>query len=128
LNVGDYVRFAGYVTRQEVIAAYASADIFALPSFNEGMSIALLEALASGLPVVVTDTGGTSELVRGNGLIVPWADAEGLADALAHLIDSPQLRDEMGRRSEEIAKGFSWKRVSRQYIEVCRQAAERTSA
>lgn len=122
LGLEKHVRFAGYLAREEVIACYEGADLFALPSFNEGMSIALLEAIAAGLPVVVTDTGGTAEVVRGNGLVVPWADAVALADALARLIDSPRLREEMGSRSEEIAKEFSWEEVSRQYLAVCRHA------
>lgn len=122
LDLEDRVRFAGYVTREEVIACYESADVFALPSFNEGMSIALLEGVAAGLPVVVTDTGGTAEVVRGNGLVVPWADADAVADALARLIDSPQTREEMGARSEQLAEEFSWEEVSRQYLAVCRRA------
>lgn len=122
LGLDDFVNFSGYVSWRRVVEAYENADIFALPSFNEGMSIALLEAVAAGLPVVVTDTGGTAEVVRGNGLIVPWADSHALADALARLIDSPQLRREMGQRSREIAQEFSWESVTRQYISVCKQA------
>lgn len=128
LDLEDYVHFAGYVTREEVIACYENADVFALPSFNEGMSIALLEAVAAGLPVVVTDTGGTAEVVRGNGIVVPWADAPALADALARLIDSPRLREEMGSRSEGLAREFSWEEVSMQYLAVCKHALAREQA
>ncbi len=128
LGVQDCVHFTGYLSREEIIATYENADIFVLPSLNEGMSISLLEALAAGLPVVVTATGGTSRMVRGNGVIVPKGDAEALADALARLIDSPQQREEMGRRSEELAQEFSWEEVSRQYLALCEQALEKVSA
>lgn len=128
LDLDEYVRFLGYVSREEVVASYKHADLFALPSFNEGMSIALLEAVAAGLPVVVTDTGGTAEVVRGNGLVVPWAAADSLAEALANLIDSARMRKEMGRRSLELAREFSWEKVAGQYLAVCEQALSRERA
>ena len=78
------VTFAGFVPREDMPAVYRKADIFVLPSAHEGMSIALLEAMASGLPVIVTDTGGTTELVNHgrNGEIVPWGDTRALSKAL----------------------------------------------
>lgn len=128
LNLEHSVEFLGRLSREQVIAAYEKADIFALPSVNEGMSIALLEALAAGLPVVVTAAGAARQMVRGNGIIVPKRDAGALADALASMIDSPKLRQEMGERSEELAGEFSWGQISRQYLAVCRQAAQKIVA
>src|SRR5262245_51171443 len=90
LGIADAVYFAGFVTREQMPEMYRNADIFVLPSQNEGMSIALLEALSTGLPVIVTDTGGTEELVREgeNGLIVQWADVESLTSALQTLVSA----------------------------------------
>ncbi|MFO0732035.1 MAG: glycosyltransferase [Nitrospiraceae bacterium] len=90
LGLADDVTFRGFVPRAAMPAEYHAADIFVLPSQHEGMSIALLEAMASGLPVVVTDTGGTAELVTDgeNGKIVPWGDESALTDALASLVDA----------------------------------------
>ena len=104
---------------------YRDADLFVLPSQNEGMSVALLEAMASGLPVIVTPTGGTEELVDGNGRVVPWNDPAALADALAHLAADPEARARMGRRSREIALKFSWTAVAKAYLEACRRVAHR---
>ena len=62
-GVGRAVRFVGYVAREAIAGHYASAHAFVLPSYNEGMSVATLEAMAAGLPLVVTRTGGTADLV-----------------------------------------------------------------
>jgi glycosyltransferase involved in cell wall biosynthesis len=101
-------------------AVYRQADIFVLPSQNEGMSIALLEAMASGLPVVVTDTGGTAELVQDevDGYVVPWADVLALTRVLATLVQDEQLRQRMGKESRRVAQQFDWSSVSWEYLEL----------
>jgi glycosyltransferase involved in cell wall biosynthesis len=111
-------------------AVYRQADIFVLPSQNEGMSIALLEAMASGLPVVVTDTGGTAELVREgvNGHVVSWADVPTLAGVLARLVHDREIRLRMGRESRRIAKRFSWSAVTREYVELCQRIVAESRA
>jgi len=119
LKLDQSVEFKGFVSWEEVIALYQNAHIFVLPSFNEGMSIALLEAMASGLPVIVTDTGGTQELVKEeNGLVVPWGDADVLADALAFLIESPDQMRKMGQNSREIVINFDWKQFTQQHVDL----------
>ncbi len=130
LRITDGVVFRGFVSREHMPSIYHDADIFVLPSQNEGMSIALLEAMASGLPVVVTDTGGTEELVTAedNGLIVQWGDVNGLADALERLIRQPDQRTRMGSRSRVRACALSWSEIARQYIEVMQRALATRSA
>jgi glycosyltransferase involved in cell wall biosynthesis len=119
LGLNHNVEFKGFVTWEDVIDLYQNAHIFVLPSFNEGMSIALLEAMASGLPVIVTDTGGTQELVNEeNGLIVPWADPEALADALVYLLESPERMRRMGLNSRRIAMQFDWQNFTRHHIDL----------
>jgi phosphatidylinositol alpha-1,6-mannosyltransferase len=123
LGVADTVTFAGFVPRDDIIRFYHQADIFVLPSQNEGMSIALLEAMACGLPVLVTDTGGTSELVEDseNGYVVPWANVAALTNALAILIQDEKTRRQMGEKSRRIAESFSWPDVAQKYLRVCMQ-------
>jgi len=124
LGIADGVVFRGFVSREHMPAVYHDADVFVLPSQNEGMSIALLEAMASGLPVVVTNTGGTEELVTAgdNGLIVQWGDVNNLADALERLVRQPDRRTKMGARSRARACALSWSEIARQYIEVMQRA------
>lgn len=117
------VRFLGFVPREEMPEVYASAGVFVLPSFNEGMSVALLEAMASGLPVIVTPTGGTDELLDGNGLLVPWADTVALANALGKLVGSPGLRADLGQRSRELALKRTWPNTAQAYLDLCRRVA-----
>ncbi len=69
------MRFLG--TRTDVEPLLARADVVVLPSLHEGMSNAVMEAMAAGRPVVATDVGGTGELLRGRGVLVPPADSDG---------------------------------------------------
>ena len=99
LGLADKVRFSGYQSQDAVAGALARADIFVLPSFAEGVPVVLMEAMATGLPVVATAVGGVSELVdhRESGLLVPPGDKQALAQALTGLLDDPALRADMGR-------------------------------
>jgi glycosyltransferase involved in cell wall biosynthesis len=123
LGLSDRVRFLGYVPREEIDQQYAAAHVFVLPSYNEGMSVALLEAMASGLAVVVTSTGGTSELVQSevNGLIFEWADIERLTAHLRRLAQDLPLVRRMGEASRRRATDFSWDSAALDYVEIFRQ-------
>jgi len=118
LALQDSVTFAGFMPRQAMPGYYADADVFVLPSYNEGMSVALLEALASGLPAIVTETGGTTELVKENGLIVPWANPDRLSEAMEKFLRDPALCQQMGQQSREIAKDFSWQATAKAYLDL----------
>jgi glycosyltransferase involved in cell wall biosynthesis len=95
-------------------------DIFVLPSDYEGMPFVLLEALASGLPIVTTDIGGAETTVEHgtNGLIVPRRDRRQLADALKTVALCADLRHTMGCASQERAKRFSRDRMVSDTISV----------
>ena len=101
LNLNGFVHMLG--TRRDVAELLANADIFALPSDWEGVSIALLEAMAAGLPVVATAVGGTPEVVIDgiNGLLVPPHDPEALAGALSRLLIDPDLRQHIGETGRQ---------------------------
>lgn len=118
LKISDKVDFKGYVDHDQIAEIYRNSDIFVLPSLNEGMSNALLEALAAGLPVIVTDTGGTSELLDGNGVLIPMADSDAIAEAIRGFVDEPEERRQMGLKSREIAEGMSWMRVGEEYLRL----------
>jgi glycosyltransferase involved in cell wall biosynthesis len=88
---------------------YQAADIFALPSFREGMSNAVLEAMACGLPAIVTPAGAAVDLVRNeeNGLVVPAGDARALQCAMLRLVEDPALRSRLGTAAAELSKAYS---------------------
>jgi glycosyltransferase involved in cell wall biosynthesis len=119
-GIGAQVRFSGYVPREAIAQRYAAAHVFALPSYNEGMSVATLEALAAGLPVVVTRTGGTAELVDEgvNGLAFNWADVGALAAHLGRLAADRGLARRMGAASRARAARFSWDAAAARYADM----------
>lgn len=108
LGLQNKVAFAGFKKRTELPDVYKSADIFVLPSVSESCSMALLEAMASGLPVVATSVGGNVEIVANgvNGLLVPPEDPAALAGAIRHMASDSTLRSEMGRQSRSLASQY----------------------
>ena len=111
LNLEDSVFLMGWRDRDTLRTFYSSADCFVLPSLDEGMPNALLEAMAAGLPIVATDVAGSSELVKEgvNGLLVPPASPAALAQALISLVTDDPLRSRMAKSSSERVLGYNWK-------------------
>ncbi len=116
IGVSDKVRFLGIVPRYEIASIYACADIFVMCSEHEGMSNAVLEAMASGLPIISSDCEGISELIEGNGIVLNQTDETTIAQSIEKLNSDPQLREKMGIISRQRAEQFSWKRVADAYI------------
>ena len=96
LGLGGRVRFLG--VRRDVPAVLAATDVFCLPSLSEAASLTLMEAMAAGLPVVVSDVGGNPEIVRAEreGLLVPRRNPEALAAGLVRILQDPVLSRRFG--------------------------------
>jgi glycosyltransferase involved in cell wall biosynthesis len=116
-DLSESISFVGRIPREETLPYYQTADIFVLPSLNEGMSNAMLEALACGLPMITTRTGGADELVKEgeNGLFIEQANAQDVARALTVLCEDTELRQQMGKKSRALAETMSWQSVATQY-------------
>ncbi|HYT90550.1 MAG TPA: glycosyltransferase [Gemmataceae bacterium] len=128
LRITDRVRFLGQ--RCDLDALLPPCDVFVLSSLSEGMSFAILEAMAAGLPVVATRVGGNSELVEGgvSGLLVPARDPGALAGALRRLLRDPAERQGMASRARRITEErYDQSRSARRYLEVYRRLASRSS-
>ncbi len=110
------VSFRGYVEHSKIADEYRKADVFIMPSLSEGHSNSMLEAMACGLPVIVTDTGGVSRLVDGNGIIIEKESVGSIVDALCAL-DCSNV-EKMGKRSREIAEKTSWGAVVDKYLKL----------
>lgn len=119
-KIDNVVRFLGRIPREETYRYYQRADLFVLPSANEGMSNAMLEALASGLPIITTDTGGTKELVEDgvNGLIVRMKDAHDIAEKIAWRLSHRKEAKRMGEESRRRAESLGWNGVAGEYREM----------
>jgi len=121
-GVAQDIKWLGAVDHDDLPEIYRRSDLFVLPSHFEGMSNALLEAMASGLPVVVTATGGADELIDGNGLVVKAGDSAALGRAIVDILGDDDKSRVLGARSREIANGFSWQNVARKYLQTYREA------
>jgi len=120
---------AGRIVVRPAVAAdqmqklYAEHDIFLFPSLMEGLPLVLLEAMATGMPVITTETCGMPDVVEHefNGLLVPPADARAIEDAVVRLAGSVDFRRELGEAARETMKRYTWERAARQLEELYRR-------
>jgi glycosyltransferase involved in cell wall biosynthesis len=124
-EIRERVRVIPFVRREDIPAVYAKHDIFVFPSLVEGMPLTLLEAMATGMPVVTTNTCGMADVVEDevNGLLVPSADAEKLARGVERLCESTELRKRLGLAGQETMRRYTWAQVTEQLEKVFLLAA-----
>jgi glycosyltransferase involved in cell wall biosynthesis len=121
LGLSGSVTFTGAVGQDGIGSWYRWADVFCLPSFAEGVPVVLMEAMATGLPVVTTTIAGIPELVEHgrSGLLVPPGRADLLASALMTLVTDPALRSEMGAHGRQaVIAGFTQRECAVRLLEV----------
>ncbi len=125
IGLGSVVEFRGTIPHEKTIQLYQSADIFALPSLNEGMSNSVLEAMSSGLPIIATDTGGTNELIdKSNGFIIKKSNSHEIFQALEKIYQDQSQRIRMGQSSRQKAETMSWKNMADQYLNLYKKNAQ----
>ncbi len=127
LGVADAVVFTGRVQESAVRDHLAAADVFALPSLTEGISNALLEAMAAGLPVAVSDIPGNRAVIEDDatGMIVPVGDAEALHAALARVLGDTGLGRSLGAAARaRIESAFAIDTVAQRYLDLYRQLCD----
>lgn len=122
LGIENKVILLGRLEKEQLIHFYQESSIFCMSSYNEGMSNAMLEAIACGLPIVTTQVGGAAELVKGNGTIVPCGDSFALQSALETLLENPERMKQYSERSLQIASEFSWEIVTNSFIALLDKA------
>jgi glycosyltransferase involved in cell wall biosynthesis len=118
-GLDQVVRFLGF--RSDIEKILACLDLFVLPSTTEGFSIATIEAMASGLPVVVTNSGGPREIVTHlkDGLLVEPNCPEGLAEGITRCLTDHELRRSMGAKARNtVEEEFSMKRMLEKYEDL----------
>lgn len=124
LGLADTVQFLGPLPRPDLLAAYRRAHAFVLPSRHEGFPIAILEAWASGLPVLATSVGGIPEVCNSqNAILAPPEDPAALADGMKTLISQPSLGDALARAGRSLVEErFTWDAIADRYDTVYRDA------
>ena len=119
LGLGDRVERTGYVAYDAVPAVYRRGDVFVSPTHAEGFSNTILEAMATGLPIVSCHAVGVVDCLRDgeNGLLVPPGDAGALAAALRRLLDDPALRARLGGSAlAEVRERYGWPALARAVV------------
>lgn len=116
---GDRVIFTGFISGEERLQALSTANLFVLPAIGEGLSMAVLEALAAGLPVILSPGCNLPEVeVQGTGLIVS-PEEQPLNEAITQLVNDPMRRDVMGQKAQTWAREtFAWERIAAQMTEI----------
>ena len=99
--------FPGYLEGKAKSDWYACADLFVLPTLHDPWGLVVNEAMAFGLPIVVTDAAGCADLVLDNGIVVRPGDTDSLGSALLKLLRDPELRHAMGQRSRRIIADYT---------------------
>ncbi len=123
LGVTDKVRFAGFLKGEPFRRMYRDADVFVFPSILEGFGLVMVEAMASGLPVVTTEVPPMPEVVGEAGLTVPPGDPAALGEALKRIATDTALRSRLARESlRRVESHFLWSRVAEQTLEHYRAA------
>ncbi len=126
LGIADRIRFAGWLDGNDLVRAYHDATLFAYPSRHEGMPNAVLEAMASGLPVIASRIAGNEELIvpGETGLLVEAENQQELEQALVRLMPEEGLRRQFGEAARRRAtERYPWDRVTAQYLEILERAA-----
>ena len=120
LGIGNKVLFTGSVSNERLLEAYSACDVFALPSEREGLPTVILEAMASGKPVVATNVGGNPYVIEDEvtGFLTNYADETKLADAMIYLLENDEVREKMGKDAKKRVKEFSWEKIAEETEKV----------
>jgi glycosyltransferase involved in cell wall biosynthesis len=110
--LAGHVEYLGYVSADAREPLFKGAQLFVLPSFEEGFGLPALEAMSAGVPVVVSDRGSLPEVVGDAGLLIDPEEPSSLAAAIERIVSDTSLRETLARRGLERARQFSWKQTA----------------
>jgi glycosyltransferase involved in cell wall biosynthesis len=113
-SLHDRITVIPFVEAPRMPEIYAAHDIFLFPSLMEGLPLAVLEAMAGGMPVVTTESCGMPDVVTDdvNGLLVPPADTGAIIEAVMRLADSPELRQRLGQAAQRTVRSNTWDKIA----------------
>ena len=115
-GLGHIIEVSGRIAPEKMPGLYSSSDIFISASMQEGMSNAMLEAMASGLPIITTRCEGVEELVADNGVVLEQTNAASIAEAIVKLAQDGERYERMSVAARNRAENFSWESVAEQYL------------
>jgi len=118
LGLEGKVKFLGYVEQEKLPGIYQGASIFLYPSLYEGFGLPVLEAMASGTPVITSDVSSLPEVAGQAAIMIDPYDEKQLYDSIQHLLVNKGKRQELSRRGSLQAQKFSWEQTARNTLEV----------
>lgn len=118
LGLEEKVKFLGYVEQEKLPGIYQGASIFLYPSLYEGFGLPVLEAMASGTPVITSDVSSLPEVAGQAAIMIDPYDEKQLYDSIQHLLVNKGKRQELSRRGSLQAQKFSWEQTARNTLEV----------
>ncbi|MEK6589623.1 MAG: glycosyltransferase family 4 protein, partial [Nitrospinota bacterium] len=115
-----YYKYYCNVNHNELYKFYSNSSVFILPSIEEGLAMVIAEAMACGLPVIVTKNTGGEEIVRNgiDGFIIPVRDSEAIKEKILYFYENEDKRQEMGDSAREYIKKFSWDRYGDEMVKA----------
>lgn len=124
LKLGDCVKFIGYVSDEDLPAVYQSAKIFTYPALWEGFGLPVLEAMASGVPVLTSATSSLIEIASDAAVLVDPLSVRSIFEGMYQLLTDEKLRDELRQRGLERARQFSWLKTAKETLQVYEQVKQ----
>ncbi len=113
------IKFMGPFPQRELSEVYNQANIFCLPSLEEGQAMVLHQAMRCGLPIIATEESGASDLIDGNGYLIASRSIDSIAEHIQYLYDHPSAHEYLGAKSLELSQGnYSWKDYADRAIKI----------
>jgi glycosyltransferase involved in cell wall biosynthesis len=113
------IKFKGPFPQSELSEVYNQANIFCLPSLEEGQAMVLHQAMRCGLPIIATEESGAADLIDGNGYLITSRSIDSIAERIQYLYTHSSTLEDLGKRSLELSQGnYSWKDYTQRAIKI----------
>ena len=120
LGLQDSIVFKNHLSNSELMQEYSEAALFVLPSKEESLGVVLLEAMATGTPIVASNIGGIPDIIEDgqNGYLVNYGDSQAMASSIIKLLSDDKLRGEMGAKGKEMAKNYVPHNIAMEHLSL----------
>jgi alpha-1,3-rhamnosyl/mannosyltransferase len=122
LGIGDHVKLLGHVAEEALPAVYQGSELFLYPTLYEGFGLPVIEAMASGVPVITSNGSSLKEIAEGYAHLVDPLDVDAIADAIGQCMSDPDHRASLAKLGRRRAEDFHWRRTAERTLEVYRGA------
>ena len=122
LGIGDRILLVGHVAQEALPAVYQGAELFLFPTLYEGFGLPVVEAMASGLPVITSNTSALKEIAAGYADLVNPLDVEGMAKSIVQGVSDADHREALRKLGRRRAQDFHWRQAAEKTLEIYRQA------